>query len=109
MCAGNIRTVDYAGPYNLSLLSVQADEIQGDAALSVTFYDYIKSCAHCLEYAALCLLCFALALTVPTEMRASLDTVNEIKSSEMLFNAAGIAAKQSFTDKDIIDFLTNVE
>ena len=27
----------------------------------------------------------------------------------MLFNAAGVAAKQSYTDKDIIDFLTNVE
>ena len=42
-------------------------------------------------------------------MRASLDAINKIESSEMLFNAAGIAAKQSYTDKDIIDFLTNVE
>lgn len=47
---GNIRTVDFAGPYNLSLLSTQANEIQ-----------------------------------------------------------AGMAAKGNYTDKDIIDFLVNVE
>ena len=29
--------------------------------------------------------------------------------SETVCDAAGIAAKQAFTDKDIIDFLTNVE
>ena len=68
LCAGNIRTVDYAGPYNLSLLSVQADEIQGDS--SCAFCDYIKSCAHCLEHAALCLLCFAQALKMPRGMHA---------------------------------------
>ena len=38
-----------------------------------------------------------------------LDTILQAESSERLLNAAGIAAKQSFTDKDIIDFLTNVE
>ena len=38
-----------------------------------------------------------------------LETDLQAESLLMLFNAAGIAAKQSYTDKDIIDFLTNVE
>ena len=46
---------------------------------------------------------------MPRGMRASIYTINKSEYSEMLFNAAGIAAKQSYTDKDIIDFLTNVE
>ncbi|BDA43080.1 Desiccation-related protein PCC13-62 [Coccomyxa sp. Obi] len=47
---GNLRTMDNAGPYNISLLTVQDNEIKG-----------------------------------------------------------GLAAKQNFTDKDIVEFLTNVE
>ena len=34
LCTGNIRTVDSSGPYNFTLLSVQADEIQGEHLLS---------------------------------------------------------------------------
>ena len=48
--AGNLRTSDFGGPYNLSLLSVQEAEVK-----------------------------------------------------------SGIAARQNFSDADIIDFLTNVE
>ena len=106
LCAGNIRTVDYAGPYNLSLLSVQADEIQGDAALSVTTSGPVRIGLSMLHSACSalhrCSLC-------PEECAQVMMTILQAESSEMLFNAAGIAAKQSYTDKDIIDFLTNVE
>ena len=83
--AGNLRTTDNGAPYNLSLLNVQEAEIKS---------------TH------LCDLCKA----VDTSSVSSVVAVLTIADSYALPCAAGgIAAKQNYTDHDIVNFLTNVE
>lgn len=78
--AGNLRTSDFGGPYNISLLSTQYNEIKG---MSV----------HC-DF-----MLFFLTLHMGLLVWHVL----------LFAAAAGIAAKQNYSDMDIVHFLTNVE
>ena len=85
---GNLRTSDFGGPYNLSLLNVQEAEV--------------KSKQPAANFSTLAIL-YWLQCSQPGHR-----DVNIIAQAVMHL-VGGIAARGNYSDMDIINFLTNVE
>ena len=100
--AGNLRTQDFGGPYNLTLLTTQEAEIKSEL-LSIL--------ALCLISQAFWLYADQLGVFAPWVIAQSFTSNTPTAVFDILhvFFAGGIAAKQNYTDADIINFLTNVE
>jgi len=100
--AGNLRTQDFGGPYNLTLLTTQEAEIKSEL-LSIL--------ALCLISQAFWLYADQLGVLAPWVIAQSFTSNTPTAVFDILhvFFAGGIAAKQNYTDADIINFLTNVE